>query len=77
MSFDLTGRKVLITGAGDGIGRALALAFGPAGARVAACARTDSRMQALADEIQGDGHVLLTADLTNLKDLEAFQKEVL
>ena len=77
MSFDLTGRKALITGAGDGIGRSLALAFGEAGARVAGCARTDSRMQALANEIQGDGHVLLTADLTSRKDLEAFQKEVL
>ena len=77
MSFDLTGRKVLITGAGDGIGRALSLAFAAAGARVAGCARSESRMQALAEEIQGSDHVLRTADLTRLKDLETFQKEVL
>ncbi|MDH5761941.1 MAG: 3-oxoacyl-ACP reductase, partial [Nitrospinota bacterium] len=35
MDLDLKDRKVLITGAAEGIGRALALAFGKAGARVA------------------------------------------
>ena len=77
MDINLKGRKVVITGAGDGIGRALALAFAATGAQVAACARSETRMQALADEIQGGDHVLLTADLTSLKDLEAFQKKVL
>lgn len=33
--FDLSGRKVLITGAGGGVGRAIALAFSRRGARVA------------------------------------------
>lgn len=44
--FDLTGKRVLVTGAGQGIGRASAEAFRDAGAEVLA---TDIDMQALAD----------------------------
>ena len=39
MGLNLKNRKVVITGASDGIGRALALAFAKEGAQVAVCAR--------------------------------------
>ncbi len=72
MDFDLKDRKVLITGAAEGIGRALALAFGKAGAQVAGCARTEARLHTLQKEIDGQGHLFQTADVTcpgQLKDL--------
>ncbi|KAG8531126.1 uncharacterized protein KY384_004483 [Bacidia gigantensis] len=48
----LEGKVVLITGAGKGIGRASALAFAAAGARVACVARTKSDLDSLVAQIE-------------------------
>ena len=62
METDLAGKGVLVTGAGGGIGGAVAQAFASEGARVAVHYRTSAeRAQAIADEIDG---VALQADLT-------------
>jgi NAD(P)-dependent dehydrogenase (short-subunit alcohol dehydrogenase family) len=45
----------LVTGAGRGIGRAVALALGDAGMRVALCSRTRSDVEAVAAQIRGKG----------------------
>ena len=72
MDINLKGRKVVVTGAGDGIGRALALAFGKAGAQVAGCARTQTRLSSLTAEIEGQGHLFMQADLTRMEDIQNF-----
>jgi 3-oxoacyl-[acyl-carrier protein] reductase len=77
MDLDLKDRKVLITGAGEGIGRALALAFGKAGARVAGCARTQPRLHALEEEMEGKGHLFQTVDVTQPDQLQEFHDRVL
>lgn len=77
MNLDLKDRKVLITGAGDGIGRALALAFGKAGARVAGCARTQSRLHSLEQEMEGKGHFFQSVDVTQPDQLQKFHDLVL
>ena len=41
MNIDLSGKRVIVTGASRGIGRAIAQAFATEGARVAICARSE------------------------------------
>jgi NAD(P)-dependent dehydrogenase (short-subunit alcohol dehydrogenase family) len=53
MQRDLSGRTILITGAGRGLGRACALAVADAGGRVIAVSRTQSDLSALSDERPG------------------------
>lgn len=52
MSSPLT---ALVTGATEGIGRATAFALGRAGYRVAACARTEAKLDALVRELAAEG----------------------
>lgn len=52
---ELRGASALVTGAGRGIGRAIALALGRAGVSVTGVARTASDLESLASEIQRAG----------------------
>jgi NAD(P)-dependent dehydrogenase (short-subunit alcohol dehydrogenase family) len=66
-----TDRVVLITGAGSGIGRQLALTLAAAGARIAALDRQAAGLEALAAELKGKPLACATADVTDLPGLRA------
>jgi NAD(P)-dependent dehydrogenase (short-subunit alcohol dehydrogenase family) len=51
----LEGKVALVSGAGPGLGRDVALAFGREGATVVVGARTQDRVDALAAEVEGQG----------------------
>ncbi len=53
--FRLDGKVALITGSGQGIGRACALAFAEAGADVVVSARTPADIEAVAAEVEALG----------------------
>ncbi len=53
--FRLDGKAALVTGAGKGIGRGIALTFARAGADVALVARTKDDLDAVAEEIKALG----------------------
>jgi NAD(P)-dependent dehydrogenase (short-subunit alcohol dehydrogenase family) len=63
----LQGRVALVTGAGRGIGRAIALALANEGARVAVTARTAAELEEVVSSIQSQGGQAraLTADLAD------------
>lgn len=56
MSFSLRGERVLIVGASSGIGRAAAILFARAEAKVMVSARREDRLKGLAAEMAAEGH---------------------
>lgn len=69
--FSLEGKRILVTGASSGIGRAIAMACSGMGAKVVLTARNERRLLETADLLHGDGHELLIADLTDKNQREA------
>ncbi|MFK7801826.1 MAG: SDR family NAD(P)-dependent oxidoreductase [Anaerolineae bacterium] len=72
--FDLKDQKVVITGAGRGIGRDLAEGFAKAGAHVVLGARSEGEISAVAEGIRQAGGVAhaLTVDVTDVDQVNAF-----
>jgi 3-oxoacyl-[acyl-carrier protein] reductase len=77
MGLNLKNRKIIISGASDGIGRALALTFAKEGAQVAVCARNQGPLDALSAEIEGEGHLFFSADLGNAEGVQAFHENAM
>jgi short-subunit dehydrogenase len=75
----MKGRRIILTGASEGIGRALALELAARGARLALAARDRDRLESLAQECRGRGGDALAVptDVTNSQDLEWLVAETL
>jgi short-subunit dehydrogenase len=79
LSGSVSNRIVLITGASSGIGEAAARQLGEAGATILLVARTEEKLDAVAEEVNAAGgaaHVYPT-DLSDPDDVDRMAKEVL
>ncbi len=77
--FDITGQKVLVAGAGRGIGKGIALAFAEAGSDVAITSLSPGTVGQVAGEIRALGRAALplTGDATRTAEMERIAEEVL
>jgi NAD(P)-dependent dehydrogenase (short-subunit alcohol dehydrogenase family) len=80
MTNDLEGRTVIITGGGQGLGRAYALAFGEAGAQVAIAELNADRGDEVAGEVEAAGGTAMAmptdvGDPQSVEDMVAAAKD--
>src|ERR687892_260739 len=75
ISVDLSGQVALVTGASRGIGKAIALALGKAGAKVACVARSEEKLKETAAEIAAAGGTA-TVHSCDVVDSAAVQQAV-
>ncbi len=77
--FSLRDKVALVTGAGKGLGKSMALALAESGAHVAVVSRTLSDVEATASEIRENGvnSVPLVADVTREEDVTRMVERVL
>lgn len=72
--YSLEGKTILITGASSGIGMATAIECSKLGARVVITGRNQERLQNTFNQLVGDGHMQVIADLTSQEDIDAMVK---
>ena len=75
----LLGKTAVVTGAGQGIGKAIAIAFARAGADLAICARSQASIEPVRDTIEEVGRRCHTAhfDLGDAEATKAFCVDLL
>jgi len=73
---DFTGKVALVTGGGNGIGRAASAAFAQRGAKVVVVDRDSAAAEATAGIIRQNGGeaIAVTADVTRSDDVKAYVK---
>lgn len=74
--FTLEGKTILVTGASSGIGRAIAIECSKMGATVFFTARDEARLRETLALMEGNGHQLFVADLTQEEDIEALVEQL-
>lgn len=74
--FSLEGKTILVTGASSGIGRATAVECSKLGAKLVLTARNESRLRDTLDLLEGGGHRMILADLTNQSDIDNLVSEL-
>ncbi len=77
--FDLSGKVAIVTGAGRGIGKDIALTFAEAGADIVSVARTEGQIEKTAEEVRALGQRCLPVptDVTRIEQVQAMVQKAL
>lgn len=74
--FSLSGKKILVTGASSGIGRAIAIECSKMGAQLLICGRNRERLDEVCSLLEGEGHQCFVGDLTQDSAIKELIAEV-
>lgn len=73
--FSLEGKTILVTGASSGIGRQCAIDCAMMGAKVILVARNAERLQETLNMMEGEGHLVIPADLSSVENISQLVKQ--
>lgn len=73
--FSLEGKTILVTGASSGIGRSTAVECSKMGAKVIVTGRNEERLNKTFNQLEGNGHQMIVADLSVEEDIDALVKK--
>lgn len=79
MHIDLSAKRVIVTGASRGIGRAVATAFAREGVRLAICSRSADALEAVAEDLRAlgaAGVIAIPLDVRDTAAVRAFTAQV-
>lgn len=79
MHIDLSAKRVIVTGASRGIGRAIASAFAREGVRLAICSRSADTLEAVAEDLRALGAaevIAIPLDVRDTAAVRAFASQV-
>ncbi|TSA25411.1 MAG: SDR family oxidoreductase [Bacteroidetes bacterium] len=74
--FTLSGKTILVTGASSGIGKQTAILVSRAGATVCTTGRDAERLQETFDQLEGNSHRMMIADLIVEAQMDALVEEL-
>ena len=77
--FSLTDRVAVVTGASDGIGKAIALGLAEAGAHVVVCSRREEKLREVKAEIEklGRRSEVFVLDILKIREIEGLRDFIL
>ena len=73
---ELTGKRILVTGASSGIGRETAILISNLGAQVVLLGRDEQRLTETKEKLSGEGHVAISLELREFDKYADVFKEI-
>lgn len=74
--FSLESKNVIVTGASSGIGQQVAISCSKMGARVILIGRNEERLKKTMSQLDGEGHLVFSFDLTNLGGIKGLVSDI-